>query len=131
MRSRRSGALRRAQSASYQASGGRPFAASACSTRPTTDACAFRTARHASRCASAMAGAGMGSGYRTRSLRGNDIRATLEVVSTETTLITRANEEHEPMSELDGKVVIITGGGGGIGRAAASRFLEEGASVLL
>ena len=32
---------------------------------------------------------------------------------------------------FDGKVVVITGGGGGIGRAAAGRFLEEGARVVL
>src|SRR3954454_25318128 len=31
----------------------------------------------------------------------------------------------------DGKVILITGGGGGIGRAAARRFLDEGASVVL
>ena len=29
------------------------------------------------------------------------------------------------------KVVLITGGGGGIGRAAARRFLDQGASVVL
>src|SRR3954451_23312858 len=34
------------------------------------------------------------------------------------------------MQFLD-KVVLITGGGGGIGRAAARRFLQEGASVML
>src|SRR3954447_60078 len=34
------------------------------------------------------------------------------------------------MQFLD-KVVLITGGGGGIGRAAARRFLQEGASVIL
>jgi NAD(P)-dependent dehydrogenase (short-subunit alcohol dehydrogenase family) len=33
--------------------------------------------------------------------------------------------------QFDGKVVLITGGGGGIGRAAARRFLEEGANVVL
>ena len=32
---------------------------------------------------------------------------------------------------FDGQVVVITGGGGGIGRAAAERFLAEGARVAL
>jgi NAD(P)-dependent dehydrogenase (short-subunit alcohol dehydrogenase family) len=35
------------------------------------------------------------------------------------------------MPEFENKVAVITGGGGGIGRAAAARFLEEGASVVL
>jgi NAD(P)-dependent dehydrogenase (short-subunit alcohol dehydrogenase family) len=35
------------------------------------------------------------------------------------------------MNEFDGKTVVITGGGGGIGVAAAHRFLEKGASVVL
>jgi NAD(P)-dependent dehydrogenase (short-subunit alcohol dehydrogenase family) len=35
------------------------------------------------------------------------------------------------MSNYENKVVLITGGGGGIGRAAAARFLEEGARVVL
>jgi NAD(P)-dependent dehydrogenase (short-subunit alcohol dehydrogenase family) len=35
------------------------------------------------------------------------------------------------MQEFEGSVVVITGGGGGIGKAAAGRFLEEGASVVL
>ena len=35
------------------------------------------------------------------------------------------------MSEFKGKVVVITGGGGGIGKATAARFLDEGASVVL
>jgi NAD(P)-dependent dehydrogenase (short-subunit alcohol dehydrogenase family) len=35
------------------------------------------------------------------------------------------------MSKYENKVVLITGGGGGIGRAGAARFLEEGAKVVL
>ena len=35
------------------------------------------------------------------------------------------------MHLFDDKVILITGGGGGIGRAAARRFLAEGASVVL
>jgi NAD(P)-dependent dehydrogenase (short-subunit alcohol dehydrogenase family) len=33
--------------------------------------------------------------------------------------------------QFEGKVVLIAGGGGGIGKAAARRFLDEGASVVL
>jgi NAD(P)-dependent dehydrogenase (short-subunit alcohol dehydrogenase family) len=33
--------------------------------------------------------------------------------------------------EFEGKVVLIPGGGGGIGKASARRFLDEGASVVL
>src|SRR5215213_7768454 len=33
--------------------------------------------------------------------------------------------------QFESKVVVITGGGGGIGRAAARRFLDEGARVVL
>jgi NAD(P)-dependent dehydrogenase (short-subunit alcohol dehydrogenase family) len=33
--------------------------------------------------------------------------------------------------EFEGNVVVIPGGGGGIGKAAATRFLEEGANVVL
>jgi NAD(P)-dependent dehydrogenase (short-subunit alcohol dehydrogenase family) len=33
--------------------------------------------------------------------------------------------------QFEGKVVLITGGGGGIGKAAAQRFLDEGAFVVL
>src|SRR4051794_28692854 len=35
------------------------------------------------------------------------------------------------MSEFESRVAVITGGGGGIGKAVAARFLEEGASVVL
>ena len=35
------------------------------------------------------------------------------------------------MSQYESKVVLITGGGGGIGKAAARRFLEEGARIVL
>ena len=35
------------------------------------------------------------------------------------------------MGKLDDRVAIITGGSGGIGRAAAKRFVDEGAKVLL
>ena len=35
------------------------------------------------------------------------------------------------MSEFEGRVAVITGGGGGIGKATAARLLDEGASVVL
>jgi NAD(P)-dependent dehydrogenase (short-subunit alcohol dehydrogenase family) len=38
--------------------------------------------------------------------------------------------EEIQMAEFEGKVAVITGGGGGIGRATAGRLLEEGASLV-
>ena len=35
------------------------------------------------------------------------------------------------MQELRGKVAVVTGGGGGIGRALGERFLAEGMKVVL
>lgn len=35
------------------------------------------------------------------------------------------------MGELDGKVAIVTGGAGGIGRATVERFVDEGARVVV
>lgn len=38
---------------------------------------------------------------------------------------------HPPISRLDGRVAIVTGGASGMGRAAAERFIAEGASVVV
>ena len=41
------------------------------------------------------------------------------------------NGGHDMSNRFDGQVVVITGGGGGIGKASARRFLDEGARVAL
>ena len=35
------------------------------------------------------------------------------------------------MKRLNDKVAIVTGGGGGIGRATVTRYVEEGAQVII
>src|SRR3954451_17903162 len=96
--------------------------------RRVTCACAVRNARHASRASSSRSATAtedtctcnccICTYYRCR--------CTYCICTAITSDRSRAMSKR-----FDDKVVLITGGGGGIGRAAARRFLAEGASVVL
>src|SRR3954470_7895567 len=43
----------------------------------------------------------------------------------------RSGRETDPMAEFEGKIILITGGGSGIGLATARKLIDSGATVVL
>src|SRR3954447_16716476 len=96
--------------------------------RRVTCACAVRNARHASRASSSRSATATEDTCTCNCC----IRTYYRCRCTYCICTAITSDRSRAMSKrFDDKVVLITGGGGGIGRAAARRFLAEGARVVL